>query len=60
LRDVKIVEKQKNCQIDNIQILIVDDSGFSRNMMQKTLNALGIQSSQIQQASDGEDALRKM
>jgi YesN/AraC family two-component response regulator len=54
------VEKQKNCQIDNIQILIVDDSGFSRNMMQKTLNALGIQSSQIQQASDGEDALRKM
>jgi len=57
---VKIVEKQKNCQIDNIQILIVDDSGFSRNMMQKTLNALGIQSSQIQQASDGEDALRKM
>lgn len=40
-----------------VQILIVDDSGFSRAMMVKELNGLGIDNSQIKQAGSGDEAL---
>ena len=39
------------------QILIVDDSGFSRAMMVRELNGLGIDNSQIKQAGSGDEAL---
>lgn len=42
------------------QILIVEDSGFSRAMMIRELNGLGIDNSQIQQAASGDEALQKM
>lgn len=40
-----------------VQILIVDDSGFSRAMMVKELNGLGFDNSQIKQAGSGDEAL---
>ena len=43
-----------------LQVLIVDDSGFSRNMMTKALLELGFESSQIRQASSGDEALVTM
>jgi CheY-like chemotaxis protein len=40
-----------------VQILIVDDSGFSRAMMVRELVGLGIDNSQIKQAGNGDEAL---
>lgn len=40
-----------------MQILIVDDSGFSRAMMVRELIGLGIDKSQIKQAGSGDEAL---
>ena len=40
-----------------VQILIVDDSGFSRAMMVRELTALGIDNSQIKQAGSGDEAM---
>ena len=42
------------------QILIVDDSGFSRAMMVRELTGLGIDASQIRQAGSGAEALAMM
>ena len=42
------------------QILIVDDSGFSRAMMVRELTGLGIDAGQIDQAGSGAEALAKM
>jgi CheY-like chemotaxis protein len=39
------------------QILIVDDSGFSRAMMVRELTGLGVDASQIRQAGSGAEAL---
>ena len=45
---------------NGIRILVVDDSGFSRNVIIKELNELGIKAEQIHQAVSGTDALRKI
>ena len=42
------------------QILIVDDSGFSRTMMVRELTGLGLNAGQIQQAGSGAEALAKL
>ena len=42
------------------QILIVDDSGFSRAMMVRELTGLGVDAGQIQQAGSGAEALAKL
>lgn len=42
------------------QILIVDDSGFSRTMMVRELTGLGVDAGQIQQAGSGAEALAKL
>ena len=42
------------------QILIVDDSGFSRAMMVRELTGLGVDADQIQQAGSGAEALAKL
>ncbi len=41
-------------------VLVVDDSSFSRGLIQKTLHGLGIANQQIEQAGSGEEALEKM
>ena len=43
-----------------LQILIVDDSGFSRAMMIRELTGLGIDAGQIDQAGSGAEALAKL
>ena len=43
-----------------MKILIVDDSGFSRGMMGRTLGNLGFEPDQIAHAVSGEEALTKM
>lgn len=48
----------KSC--DKLQVLIVDDSGFSRRMINKELNAIGISDDQIQQSGTGDDAFGKI
>lgn len=51
------MENEKSSFDDNIQILIVDDSGFSRSLINKELNSMGIRNDQIQQSPNGVDAL---
>ena len=45
---------------NDIRILVVDDSGFSRSIIIKELNGLGIKAEQIHQAVSGADALREI
>lgn len=45
---------------DKMQVLIVDDSSFSRRMINKELNEIGISNEQIQQSGTGDDALSKI
>lgn len=42
------------------QILVVDDSSFSRILVNRELNALGIDASQIRHAASGEEAIAQM
>lgn len=53
--------ENEKCELDGgIQVLIVDDSNFSRCLINKELNQIGIKDHQIQQSCSGADALSKI
>jgi|GEM_PF-831249 len=56
----KELGKQNNGICENIQVLIVDDSSFSRCLIKKELNEIGIKNHQIQQSGNGADAVSKI
>lgn len=53
-------EKMNGSSSENIRVLIVDDSGFSRNLISKELNQIGIENEQIKQSPSGADAISKI
>jgi two-component system, chemotaxis family, chemotaxis protein CheY len=53
-------EKRMVSDYKKAKVLIVDDSSFSRGLIQKTLHELGIANPQIEQAGSGEEAIDKM
>ena len=53
-------EKMSDSNCSNVRVLIVDDSGFSRNLINKELNEIGIENDQIKQSPNGADAISKI
>lgn len=53
-------EKMSGSSCGNIRVLIVDDSGFSRSLINKELNEIGIGNDQIKQSPSGADAISKI
>ena len=55
--------EDEKCNIStcgNLKVLIVDDSGFSRTLISRELNEIGIENEQIQQSPSGADAISKI
>ena len=53
-------QKPNGSNYGSVQVLIVDDSGFSRNLINRELNEIGISNEQIQQSPSGADAISKI
>lgn len=54
------IGKQSVINHNDVKILIVDDSGFSRSMISKELCYMGIENQQIWQACNGDEAIKEM
>lgn len=54
------MENKEGRLYEKIQVLIVDDSGFSRSLLNKELNEMGIGNDQIEESPSGADALIKI
>lgn len=52
--------KKKYSSWEEIRVLLVDDSGFSRTLINRELTEMGIENCQIHQSGSGEDAVNKI